>query len=68
MTFLFIVQAHHDNSAFLALHDTLEFNEAVKNALELTNEEDTLIIVTADHGHTFTSGGYPSIDNDIFGE
>jgi len=62
-----IDQAHHDNSAFLALHDTLEFNEAVKEAMELTDEEDTLIIVTADHSHAFTMGGYPSIDNDVFG-
>ena len=63
-----LFQGHHDNSAFLALDETLEFNEAVKNALALTNEEDTLIVVTADHSHAFSMAGYPSMDNDIFGE
>ena len=42
-------------------------SEAVKKAGELTNEEDTLIVVTADHSHTFIINGYPHPDNDIFG-
>ena len=33
----------------------------------MTDEEETLIIVTADHSHVFTMGGYPDIGTDIFG-
>lgn len=54
-----IDQAHHENRARLALHETLEFDRTVEFVKENTNEEDTLIVVTADHGHVFTVGGYP---------
>lgn len=29
--------------------------------------EETLVVVTADHSHVFTYGGYPHRGNDIFG-
>lgn len=47
--------------------ETLEFSKAVQKALDLTNTEDTLIVVTADHGHTMTLSGYPPRNNSIFG-
>ena len=43
-------------------------SNAVAKAVELTDKEDTLIIVTADHSHVFTISGYPSFDNPILGK
>ena len=62
-----IDQAHHDNYVRLALEETLEMNKAVNKMVDMTSEEDTLIIVTADHAHTFTIGNGPTIGEDLFG-
>lgn len=37
----------------------MEFDAAVKYIKDNTNDDETLIVVTADHGHVFTVGGYP---------
>lgn len=42
-------------------------NNAVELAVNMTSEEDTLIVVTADHSHVFTMGGYPSRGRNILG-
>ncbi len=63
-----IDHAHHAGNAYRALTDTIELSEAVKVAKELTRDEDTLIIVTADHSHTLTIAGYPSRGNPILGK
>ncbi len=63
-----IDHAHHAGSAYGALTDTIAFAEAVRVADELTNDDDTLIIVTADHGHVFTIAGYPKRGNPILGK
>lgn len=62
-----IDHAHHDSLAHLALDETVEYSKAVKRARTLTNEEDTLIVVSSDHAHTMTVAGYPSRGNDILG-
>ena len=62
-----IDHGHHDTTAKKALIETLSMESAVIKAKELTNEEDTLIIVTADHSHVFNVGGYPYRGNDILG-
>ncbi|XP_062131456.1 membrane-bound alkaline phosphatase [Drosophila sulfurigaster albostrigata] len=60
--------SHHDTMARIALDETAEFSKAIKRARELTNLEDTLIVVTSDHSHTFSVGGYQARGSDIFGE
>ncbi|XP_012227285.1 alkaline phosphatase 4 [Linepithema humile] len=59
--------AHHANWPQLALRELYELEEAVKVALRLVNLEETLIIVTADHSHSFTLNGYPTRGNNILG-
>ena len=63
-----IDHAHHAGSAYSALTETIEFANAVQAAVDATNPEDTLIIVTADHGHVFTIAGYPKRGNPILGK
>ena len=63
-----IDHAHHDGNAALALKDTVAFADAVQTAMDLTDEADTLILVTADHSHTLTIGGYPKRGNPILGK
>lgn len=62
-----IDHAHHAGNAYRALTDTVELSNAVRKALEKTNARDTLIVVTADHSHTFTIAGYPERGNPILG-
>ena len=72
--FLLVVESgridhgHHAGSAYAALEDTIEFSRAVQSAVDKTNAEETLIIVTADHSHVFTMAGYPKRGNPILGK
>lgn len=59
--------AHHHNNAVRALDEVLSLEESVKVALELTSSHDTLIVVTADHSHSMSFGGYPKRGNPILG-
>ncbi|MDX1490239.1 MAG: alkaline phosphatase [Pseudohongiellaceae bacterium] len=63
-----IDHAHHASNAYRALDDTKELSEAVEAALAATNAEDTLIIVTADHSHALSMGGYSTRGNPILGK
>lgn len=62
-----IDHAHHETKARKALDETVQFSEAVRKARQLTNPWDTLIVVSADHGHTVTISGYPDVNNSIVG-
>lgn len=50
--------ANHAGNLNRALVDGKAFADAVAKAMELTNPEDTLIIVTADHEHAISFNGY----------
>lgn len=62
-----IDHAHHGTNAMRALSETQELSKAVAKAVEMTNPDETLILVTADHSHVFTIAGYPAIGNPILG-
>jgi alkaline phosphatase len=52
-----IDHAHHDSWANTALDETISLDLAIETAFNMTNPEETLIIVTADHGHTMSFAG-----------
>ncbi|KAM4740048.1 uncharacterized protein FYW61_004305 [Anableps anableps] len=62
-----IDHGHHATWAKKALHEAVEFDRAIGRAAELTNELDTLTVVTADHSHVFAFGGHSARGNSVFG-
>lgn len=67
-----IDHGHHAGNAYRALTDTIAMADAVKAAIETLKSigelDETLIIVSADHSHVFTIGGYPQRGNNILGK
>ncbi|HWR96452.1 MAG TPA: alkaline phosphatase [Arenimonas sp.] len=63
-----IDHAHHSGNAYRALTDTVAFSDAVRTAGQMTSDQDTLILVTADHAHTMSFVGYPQRGNPILGK
>jgi len=62
-----IDHGHHGAEAYASLNDWVAFDNAIQKALDMTDESETLIIVTADHSHTFSFGGNAPRGNPIFG-
>jgi len=62
-----IDHAHHNGNAYRALTDAIEFDKAVKTVLAKVDLNETLIVVTGDHSHSFTISGYPERGNPILG-
>ncbi len=54
-----IDMAHHDTLARIALDETKEFSKTIDIVRRMTNDSDTLIVVTSDHAHTMSYNGYP---------
>ncbi|XP_050431795.1 membrane-bound alkaline phosphatase-like [Adelges cooleyi] len=59
--------AHHNTYAKFALDETVELSKAVSEAVALTSDTDTLIVVTSDHAHTMTMAGYPARGYNVLG-
>ncbi|XP_045906616.1 intestinal-type alkaline phosphatase-like [Micropterus dolomieu] len=62
-----IDHGHHAGKAKRALYEAVELDKAIGRAAELTNESDTLSVVTADHSHVFAFGGYSARGNSVLG-
>ncbi|XP_036387719.1 alkaline phosphatase, tissue-nonspecific isozyme [Megalops cyprinoides] len=62
-----IDHGHHEGKAKQALHEVVEMDRAIEQAGQLTSVHDTLTVVTADHSHVFSFGGYTPRGNSIFG-
>ena len=62
-----IDKAHHRNWPKKAFEETIMLEKSVQVALDLSDPQDTLIIVTADHSQSWTINGYPKRGNNILG-
>lgn len=62
-----IDHGHHQGQAEYALKETQAFSDAIAAAMEMVDLNETLVLVTADHSHTMTIGGYPMRGNPILG-
>ncbi|NWH21074.1 intestinal-type alkaline phosphatase-like [Grus americana] len=62
-----IDHGHHDGAAQKALTEAVEFDRAIERAGALTDEAQTLTVITADHSHVFSFGGYTLRGSSIFG-
>ncbi|NXG81059.1 PPBI phosphatase, partial [Baryphthengus martii] len=62
-----IDHGHHNGEAQKALTEAVEFDRAIEKAGTLTDEAETLTVVTADHSHVFSFGGYTLRGSSIFG-
>ncbi|KAG8515590.1 Intestinal-type alkaline phosphatase, partial [Galemys pyrenaicus] len=62
-----IDHGHHDGLAHLALTEAVMFDDTIDRAGQLVSDKDTLTLVTADHSHVFSFGGYTLRGSSIFG-
>ncbi|KAK4295307.1 hypothetical protein Pmani_032119 [Petrolisthes manimaculis] len=62
-----IDKAHHLNEHRSALEEALQFEKAIAAADSLTDPQDTLILVTADHSQPMVINGYQERGSDILG-
>ncbi|CAL8134236.1 unnamed protein product [Orchesella dallaii] len=60
-----IDHGHHANQALRAIWEAVEFDRAIEKGDEMTNDDDTLLVVTADHSHAFSFAGYNARGDNI---
>ncbi|XP_063705999.1 membrane-bound alkaline phosphatase-like [Culicoides brevitarsis] len=60
-----IDHGHHSNRAKQSLDETREFSKAIELAMSKIDLDETLVVVTSDHSHSFSYGGYPERDANI---
>lgn len=53
-----IDHANHAGNAYRTMVDGIVFDDAVAAAIAMTDPNETLIVVTADHGHAMAFNGY----------
>ena len=58
---------HHAGNAARALGDLIAFDDALAAVLDSVSPDETLVLVTSDHGHTMTIQGYPPRGNPALG-
>ncbi|XP_034477173.1 membrane-bound alkaline phosphatase-like [Drosophila innubila] len=58
---------NHFNVPQMGLDEVHELDKAVQKALDMTNPDETLIVVTSDHAHPLSISGYPGRGTDILG-
>ncbi|XP_066287000.1 alkaline phosphatase-like [Branchiostoma lanceolatum] len=64
-----IDHGHHDGKAVKAINEAVEFDDAIQVAKDLLNLDESLIVVTADHAHTVSLGGWDtSRGSPLFGK
>lgn len=63
-----IDQSHHRGQTRQAWDETVAFSDAVLKAIEITNPNETLIIVTSDHSHSMVLTGYSNRTSSILCE
>ncbi|RLV63967.1 hypothetical protein DV515_00017731 [Chloebia gouldiae] len=61
-----IDRGHHEGSPHKALTEAVEFDQAIERAGTMTDEAETLTVITADHSHVFAFGGYTLRGSSIF--
>ena len=59
--------AHHGNEPIAAIYEFIAFDRAIGAAMKKINTDETLVMVSADHGHVFSIGTYGKRGADLFG-
>ncbi|XP_053654817.2 alkaline phosphatase [Cherax quadricarinatus] len=57
--------AHHLNEYRSALEEAVEFEAAIEQAVSMTDPQETLILVTADHSQPIVMNGYQERGSDV---